>query len=259
MRRFCRKPPDMSTREYVNHICRINDDELPNLEPFRGNAQKLLLDEVIDIVLNGVPCGWIREMDKLDFDPITKTLAEVVDFCERMEAAEDFEPARDGQKTSTKSKSDKKKDYSKQGKSDSKSGKKYCLLHGNNTSHMTDECHILKKQAQSLCKTAERDGDQKPAFNNKTWKRDASKSTTTSKKELATFVRKQSRKELYAFAKKRKMADEDDDEKSVASLNNIESKEDGKIDLSAFNFQDMDDLKINSEDDMDSSSSDVSV
>jgi hypothetical protein len=152
MRRFCRKPQDMLTCEYVNHICRINNDELPNLEPFRGNAQKMLLNEVINIVLNGVNCGWIREMDKQDFDPITKTLAEVVDFCERMEAAKDFEPARDGQKTSSKSKPDKKKDYSKQGKSDSKSGNKYCLLHGNNTSHATDECHVLKKQAQSLRK-----------------------------------------------------------------------------------------------------------
>jgi hypothetical protein len=48
------------------------------------------------------------------------------------------------------------------------------------------------------------------------------------------------------------MTDDNDDEKSTASLNNIESKEDGEIDLSAFNFQDMDDLKIDSEDDMDS-------
>jgi hypothetical protein len=259
MRRFCRKPQDMSTRKSVNHICRINDDKIPNLEPFRGNAQKLLLDKIINIVLNGVPCRWIRKMDKQDFDPIVKTLNEVINFCERMEAAEDFEPARDGQKTSHKSKSDKKKDYSKQGKSNSKSSNKYCLLHGNNPSHTTDKCHVLKKQAQSLRKTAKRDGNQKPAFNNKTWKRNASKSATTSKKELATFVRKQARKELYAFTKKRKMTNNDDDKKSTASLNNIESKEEGKIDLSAFNFQDMDDLKIDSKDDMDSSSSDVSV
>jgi hypothetical protein len=173
-----------------------------------------------------------------------------------MEAAEDFEPARDGQKTSNKSKPNKKKDHSKQGKSNSKGNDKYCLLHGNNPSHATDNCHVLKKQAQSLRKT---DGNQKPAFNNKTWKRDASKSTTTSKKELATFVRKQAHKELYAFAKKRKMADKDDNETSTASLNNIESKEDGEIDLSTFNFRDMDDLKIDSDDDGNSSSSDISV
>jgi hypothetical protein len=72
-------------------------------------------------------------------------------------------------------------------------------------------------------------------------------------------VRKQARKELYAFTKKRKMTNDDDDKKSTASLNNIESEEDGKINLSAFNFQDMDNLKIDSEDDMDSSSSNVSA
>jgi hypothetical protein len=55
------------------------------------------------------------------------------------------------------------------------------------------------------------------------------------------------------------MTNDNDDEKSVASLNNIESKEDGEIDLLAFNFQDMDNLKIDSKDDMDSSSSNVSV
>jgi hypothetical protein len=55
------------------------------------------------------------------------------------------------------------------------------------------------------------------------------------------------------------MTNEDDNEKSIASLNNIESKEEGEINLSAFNFQDMDNLKINSEDNMDSSNSDVSV
>jgi hypothetical protein len=76
---------------------------------------------------------------------------------------------------------------------------------------------------------------------------------------LATFVRKQARKELYAYAKKRKVADKDDDEKSVASLNNIESKEEFEIDLSVFNFQDMDELKIDSDYDGNMSSSDVSV
>jgi hypothetical protein len=40
---------------------------------------------------------------------------------------------------------------------------------------------------------------------------------------------------------------------------NIESKEDGKIDLLAFNFQDMDDLKIDSKDNGNSLSSSVSV
>ena len=244
LRRFCRKPADMTVRTFANHITRINRDELPNMPPF-GNAaqQQLSVDEIIDIILNGIPRSWTREMDKQDFDPVTKSLTEVIHFCERMEAAEDFEPARDGVKTIS-SKKDKNKST---GKSKSSSGgNKYCLLHGTNDSHTSDECHVLKKQAKSLRRS---DDDKKPEYKNKTWKRDAAKSTTTSKKELATFVRKQARKELYAFAKKRKVS-EDDDEQSTASLNNVEmEKEEGEVDLSVFNFGNMDDLKIDSEDD----------
>jgi len=194
-------------------------------------------DEIIDVIQNGIPRSWMREMDKQGFDPIEKTLAEVVDFCERMENAEgDFEPARNGGKTN------KSKDNKSKSKDKSNGGGKYCLLHGDNHTHNTDDCLVLKKQAKAL-KT--NDGDRKPAFKNKTWKRDADKSTNSSKKELAAFVRKQARKELYAFAKKRKVSEDDDDEKS---LNNIEE---GEIDLSKFNFADMDNLKIDSDDDGD--------
>ena len=182
-------------------------------------------------------------MDKLDFDPVARTLTEVINFCERMEAAEDFEPARNGDKTNNKK--DKSTNKSK-GNSPNKGsgGDKYCLLHGDNPSHTTDECHVLKKQAKSLCNN---DGDKKPAFKNKTWKRDADKSTNSSKKELATFVRKQARKELYAFAKKRKVEEDAED------LNNIEMEDgeevDGEIDLSIFNYSKMGNLKIDSDDD----------
>jgi len=238
MRRFCRKPADMTIRVFANHVTRINNDELPLLPPFGNRRDQMLSqDEIIDVIQNGIPRSWMREMDKQGFDPIEKTLAEVVDFCERMENAEgDFEPARNGGKTN------KSKDSKSKSKDKSNGGSKYCLLHGDNHTHNTDDCLVLKKQAKAL-KT--NDGDRKPAFKNKTWKRDADKSTNSSKKELAAFVRKQARKELYAFAKKRKVSEDDDDEKS---LNNIEE---GEIDLSKFNFADMDNLKIDSDDDGD--------
>ena len=238
MRRFCRKPADMTIREFCTHLTRINDEELPVLPPFGGGAQKLSNDEIIDIILNGIPRSWTREMDKLDFDPVVQPLSEVLNFCERMEAAEDFEPARDGKKTNGNGKkSPNKPSANKTGKGG------YCLLHGDNPTHTTDECHVLKKQAKSL---RSNDGAKKPAFKNKTWKRDADKSTNSSKKELATFVRKQARKELYAFAKKRKVEEDAED------LNNIEMEDgeevDGEIDLSIFNYSKMGNLKIDSDD-----------
>ena len=69
---------------------------------------------------------------------------------------------------------------------------------------------------------------------------------------------KQARKELYAFNKKHKVAEtapsSDEDKSSVASLHNVEAlanHEEGEvdeIDLAGFNYGDMDNLKIDSSD-----------
>jgi hypothetical protein len=248
MRRFCRKPAGMTVRTFTNHLFRINTQEIPYLPNYGGTNLGLSPDEIIDIVLNGIPHYWVREMDKLGFDPVEHSLAEVIAFCERMEEAEDFDPARNGSKTTKTDKSKNGKSKSSPPSSSKKGGGKFCLLHGDNPTHVTDECHVLKKQAKTLRRD---DGDRKPAAHskNKTWRRDADKSTNSSKKELATFVRKQARKELFAFAKKRKA---DDDEKSTGSLNNVENVSDGEIDLSLFNYTKMGDLKIDSDDDDDS-------
>jgi hypothetical protein len=105
MRRFCRKPAGMSIRTFANHITRINNDELPMLPPFGPRRDQVLSqDELIDVVLNGIPRSWMKEMDKQGFDPVEKDLQEVIDFCERMENAEDFEPAREGNKTNSDNK-----------------------------------------------------------------------------------------------------------------------------------------------------------
>ena len=115
--------------------------------------------------------------------------------------------------------------------------------------HNTDDCLVLKKQAKAL---RDNNGERKPAYKNKTWKRDADKSTSSSKKELAAFVKKTARKELHAFAKKRK-ADSDDDEESLNAI------EEGEVNFSDLNFKDMDNLKIDSSDEEDKDDDEVSV
>jgi hypothetical protein len=88
MRRKMRKPTGMSTLQYVNHMTRINTKELPNLPPFRGAAGKFTDDEFKEIILFGLPNSWKKEMDKFDFDPFLKSITELVEFCERMEASD---------------------------------------------------------------------------------------------------------------------------------------------------------------------------
>ncbi len=153
MRCNCRKPANMSVREYTNNLRRINEREMCKLPPFGAN-QILTGDELNDIVLHGVPRSWPREMEKQGFDPDTKTLVEIIQFCERMEEAEDFGVGRDAQKTKTttnkvkydKVKYDKVKTDKKE-KSSSSGDQKYCLIHGDNHTHDSDECHVLVKGA----------------------------------------------------------------------------------------------------------------
>jgi hypothetical protein len=83
-------------------------------------------------------------MEKQDFDSNDKTLIKVVQFCKRMEEAEDFHPNKSNKKDTKKPKANEKE------KSSLLEGAKHCLLHGDNYTHTMDECHVLKKQAKSL-------------------------------------------------------------------------------------------------------------
>jgi hypothetical protein len=161
-------------------------------------------------------------MEKQDFDPDDKSLIKVVQFCKRMEEAEDFHRDKDNKKNTKKPKANKKE------KSSLSEGPKHCLLHGDNYTHNTDECHVLKKQAKSLRHWD--DDNRKPPYKNKSWKQDVEQGTSSSKKELAAFVQKQACKELHAFAKKRKaLSFEDNKEGSIGSLHQLEEGSVGSL------------------------------
>ena len=80
-----RKPIGLNMRTYVNHLTRINDRELPLLPPFNLN-QGLSEYELKDIIHNGLPNSWKNEMIRQGFDPLLRTMDELVLFCERQEA-----------------------------------------------------------------------------------------------------------------------------------------------------------------------------
>jgi hypothetical protein len=68
MRRSMRKPQTMTTRAYVNHLIRINEQEIVHLPPFNGTSQAFSNDELKEIILYGLPNSWRKEMDKFDFN-----------------------------------------------------------------------------------------------------------------------------------------------------------------------------------------------
>jgi hypothetical protein len=53
----------MKIRIFVNHLHQINLDEIPQLPPFAPD-QELSNDELLDIILYGIPKSWVKEMDR---------------------------------------------------------------------------------------------------------------------------------------------------------------------------------------------------
>ena len=241
LRRECRKPADMKVRTYFQHLIRINMEEIPMLPPFDPN-QSLSDDELTDLVISGTPNSWSREMDRQGFDPIEHTCAEVVNFMEQIETSEDF----DGTKVNHDKKPPGKNKKGNNNNGHNK-GQKHCLIHGYG-GHSTDECFKMQAEAKRL-KTG--DGaskfdknKNKAKFGNKTWERKSNDSSDKTKKDLAVLIKKQVKagvqKELNALQKKRKSNDSDDE----FDLKAFDKKLDG------FNYSDMDNLKIDSDDDI---------
>ena len=218
MRRYMRKPPGMTTRTYAANLLRINQDELVMLPPFTGAAQSLTPDELIDIVTYGIPKSWTRKMDEHDFDPITKGLSELINFCERMEAAEDFEQNANASKQASKPSSKKHKSH----RNNPQKGK-WCHYHEVDT-HDTKDCETLKKLKASKSSKS----DSKPPFKNKTWKRKSDDAKSFTKKELAAIGKKAAAKavkkakgELHALAKRK--SDSSDEDRSASSSSEDEN------------------------------------
>ena len=242
VRRDMRKPADMKVRQYHQCLYRINTEEIPNLPPYAAD-QALSDEEMIEIILFGTPKSWQVEMDRQAFDPMTKTVREVVEFMENIEAAEatSFKMVEGKKKSSDKSKSDKS---SKDKHPTKKKAPYYCKVHGPNYSHDTKDCRGLK------------DKNEESGSKNKVWSRKSEESKTKTKKELAALVSKAVakgvKKELAAISKgKRKASNDDSSEDGECFL--LDELQKG---IDGFNYEDMEKLSIMDEDEI---SDEVSV
>jgi hypothetical protein len=242
LRRECRKPRDMKVRTYFQHVLRVNIDELPSLPPF-GGAQSLSNDEILDILLFGTPRSWQKEMERQGFDPMNGTVADTLEFMERLEATDDFDgsPVKNNSKTNTKKGGGNNKKPSSS--SDGKKG--HCMIHGEGN-HNSDECYTLQKEAKKLksSHSGNTSGKAKDGSGNKTWNRKADHGKQKAKSDLAAFIGKEVAKGIKkhkqsntATPSKKRKNDSDNDEGEDLHM----------IDLEGFNYADMEDLKIESE------------
>ena len=245
VRRDMREPSDVTIRDYYNHLQRINLLELHHLPPF-GTGQIFAHDDIIDILIYGIPKSWQREMDRQGFDPCTTTdPIDTVAFLEQIEAAEEFDtPAKSNSNGNgnSKKKSSSSGSAKKTSNDDASSSSKkaFCKEHGWNFSHSTAECKVLNGGGKK-----QKSGDhKKKSFGNKTWNRKADEATSSSKKDLAAFIKKSAAKgirhEINKIDKKRSNSDSSDEEEF--DMNALEK------DIQGFNYSEMDSLKIETDD-----------
>ena len=188
------------------------------LPPFAEN-QALSIEELIDIVVFGMPKSWKAEMDRQDFDPFRlNCLTQLVNFCERFEAAEDS-----GSKMAASSNAPKAHKKAKHHPKAKPNGDgKWCSYHRTAT-HDTSECKTLNK----LKATKQRTPHPAKQPSNERWKRKAEEASRFSKSEINALALQVSahlgsmQKQSQA-SNKRKVKFDDDD--SNCSLNMLEKE-----------------------------------
>ena len=232
MRRNLRKTRDLNVRAFATHLARINDEEIPCLPPNFNATQKIAEDEMIEILTQACPRAWSAEMDRQNFDAQAEGWHNTVEFLARQETAAEHEGAAETRVVSNKPNKKPKSSNDKGSSKGSGSGTKFCHYHGKNSTHDSNNCRTLKKMAESAQKGGSSGGSR-----NKTWKRqaDAGKDKT---KDLASFIKKTIRAELNSFGKKKR------------KNSDVEEGEMDQFGLSGFNYSDMDNLKIDTDDEV---------
>ena len=215
LRRKCRKPLGMKVKEFHNHLQRINNLELPKLPPRFSADQKLADDEVIDIVLHAVPNKWQVELQRKGIDPYDLHNSHLL--CaklENIEAAEELDNTapRNGSNNNNAKKNNSAKKNPKSSKADKSKdkGQFYCLHHGENNTHDTNDCFVLKKMVASV------DKDKKKGGTNK--KSDKKGEAHALSKKVKTM-----RAEINALQSKKRKLEEDIQDAEVMALDNLDA------------------------------------
>ena len=246
MRRVCRKPPHMTMKAYVARFRELNS----YLAMFNNNGEANMLseEEVVENLEFGIPNSWEKAMILQGFVPSDKSVDEIVDFCERLEAHEvgkatlsDILHAKRNAKSEPgETQSSKRKRansrLSKRSGEDRAANHRYeCMLHGPNNTHETKDCKVLKAHAESQKAVRAANSGRGKTYKNKTWNRSDNDKNSKSVNEMHAIWDKWL------------------DEKMKKAEKAKSGKKKTRFDLDNFNYdlnrlkKNMDDLSINSE------------
>lgn len=156
MRRFIRKPATMSTKQFAARLQELNAylPKFPTAVPGQAAISKLEDDEIVDIMEFGVPRSWQRKMIEHDFDVMTASIHDFVDFCDRMESigADEGQGKNSSHKNPGSSQKSAPRNFDKKRRRSDSGDGNYCILHGNTgpKGHTTAQCKSLPAHAKRV-------------------------------------------------------------------------------------------------------------
>jgi hypothetical protein len=204
MQREMKKPYEMSARNTINAITKINNS-LP-MFPLGTQESKFSEQEVIGLIEWSLPFSWRKKFDMDNYIPTQGSKAKLLDKCEAIERNEIRPEKRSDDMNNNNNKNSK---FENSRGRDRKSGKKFnryffCKRCGRNPTHVTNACGYLKNNTTqrmgSRDDTSEHDQKKFRPFSRRTFR-----------KEVNALARKAGKKKalnLYAAALKREQAKE---------------------------------------------------
>ena len=157
------KPRRLTTGQYVGLVRDLNS-RMAQLPPLFEDSQMFDESELVDSLANKAPRNHKAMLISQGFNPETANLETFVEHCKRAETTDDISGAKFA--ASDEDSEPKKKQHAKSKDDHGKKRKKhstkmYCSLHGDNTSHTSRECNVLKSKGKENPKFSKKDPKKK--------------------------------------------------------------------------------------------------
>ena len=153
------KPPRLTTRQYVGLVRDLNSS-MAQLPPLFEDSQVLYENELVYSLANKAPRSHKAMLINQGFIPETSTFETFVEHCESAETTDDIAGAKFTASDKDSEPRRKKRTKTKNdcgNKRIKRSTKMYCSLHGDNTSHNSKDCNILKYKGKAKPKFYKKD------------------------------------------------------------------------------------------------------
>ena len=135
MQRFLKKPLEMKVKDFVE---RAVSPTVP--------AAKIVDNKILDLMESATPISCQRHMVLQGFDPMDGTIAELVNFCERIKSTKELLAVKktSHEKTGKDHNKGNKKGAKKRKPKGESSSPYNCMLHVPNKTNNTEDCYALK-------------------------------------------------------------------------------------------------------------------